>query len=406
MGTQIERLLLEFPEVRTVFCKTGRPEIANDVMGVHQTDVWVILNSHEKWRPGVTRDDLIAEMEAVLKENIVGVAFGFTQPIEMRVDELVAGVKSDVAVLLYGDDLEVLAKKSKEIERVLQEVPGAADVKADFQANLQTLTIHPRRDALARYGIDASKVFDVIESLGGRKVGMVMEGRARIPIVVRVPAAWREDIQLLEQLPVGQAGGRTIPLGELAEILLAETPASVEHDAIRRRTFVAANVRGRDVASFVGDAQAAVANKVDLPPGYEIRWGGDFENLQTASRRLTLITPVVLLLIFLLLHTSFRSVSLALTDLSGCTDGCQWRHLRAVPARHAIQHLCRRRLHRSIRRGRSQRTSLGERCRKRAAWRTSFTRSNSTNRSFATSTCFDDGDGREFRIHSHGDVEQ
>ncbi|QDT73150.1 efflux RND transporter permease subunit [Lacipirellula limnantheis] len=312
MGTQIERLLLKFPEVRTVFCKTGRPEIANDVMGVHQTDVWVILHSHDKWRPGMTRDELIAEMAAVLKENIVGVAFGFTQPIEMRVDELVAGVKSDVAVLLYGDDLDVLAKKSKEIERVLQDVPGAADVKADFQANLQTLTILPRRDALARYGIDASKVFDVIEALGGRKVGLVMEGRARIPIVVRVPAAWREEIGMLEQLPVGQAGGRTIPLGELADILVAETPASVEHDAIRRRTFIAANVRGRDVASFVGDAQAAVATKVDLPRGYEIRWGGDFENLQTASRRLALITPVVLLLIFLLLHTSFRSVSLAL----------------------------------------------------------------------------------------------
>lgn len=312
MGTQIEQLLIEFPEVRTVFSKTGRPEIANDVMGVHQTDVWVILKPRDQWRAGVTRNDLIAEMDAVLRKNIVGVGFGFTQPIEMRVDELVAGVKSDVAVLLYGDDLNVLATKSKEIERVLQGVPGAADVKADFQANLQTLTIHPRRDALARYGIDASKVFDVVESLGGRKVGLVMEGRARTPIVVRIPSAWREDLNLLAQLPVGDSGGKTIPLGELAEISLEETPASVEHDAIRRRTFIAANVRGRDVASFVGDAQAAVAEKVDLPAGYEIRWGGDFENLQTASQRLAIITPLVLLLIFLLLHTSFRSVSLAL----------------------------------------------------------------------------------------------
>jgi len=312
MGAQIERLLLKFPEVRTVFSKTGRPEIANDVMGVHQTDVWVILNSHDQWREGLTRDDLIAEMEDLLQSNIVGVAFGFTQPIEMRVDELVAGVKSDVAVLLYGDDLGLLADKSKEIERILQGVPGAADVKADLQANLQTLTIHPRRDALARYGIDASKVFDVIESLGGRTVGLIMEGRARFPIVVRIPAAWREDLRLLEQLPVGESGGRTVPLGELAEISLEETPASVEHDAIRRRTFIAANVRGRDVASFVGDAQKAVADRVQLPAGYEIRWGGDFENLQTASRRLALITPLVLLLILLLLHTSFRSVSLAL----------------------------------------------------------------------------------------------
>ncbi|MDZ4657339.1 MAG: CusA/CzcA family heavy metal efflux RND transporter [Bythopirellula sp.] len=312
MSTQIEQLLLKFPEVQTVFSKTGRPEIANDVMGVHQTDVWVILKSNDQWREGITRNDLIAEFDALLHQNIVGVAFGFTQPIEMRVDELVAGVKSDVAVLLYGDDLDVLATKSKEIERVLQGIAGAADVKADLQANLQTLTIHPRRDTLARYGIDASQVFDVIESLGGRKVGFIMAGRARYPIMVRIPAAWREDLHLLAQLPVGESGGKTVPLGELAEISLEETPANVEHDAVRRRTFIAANVRGRDVASFVGEAQAAVAKNIDLPAGYEIRWGGDFENLQTASQRLALITPLVLILIFLLLYTSLQSVSLAL----------------------------------------------------------------------------------------------
>jgi cobalt-zinc-cadmium resistance protein CzcA len=312
MSTQIEQTLREFPEVKTVFCKTGRPEIANDVMGVHQTDVWVILKDHHEWRPGMTRDQLIVEMDEQLTERVVGVAFGFTQPIEMRVDELVAGVKSDVAVLLYGDDLEVLAKTSKEIERVLQNVPGAADVRADYQANLQTLSIRPRRDALARYGIDASKVLGAIESLGGRSVGVMIEGRARFPILVRIPQAWREDLTLLAQLPVEHAGGQIVPLGELADLSLEETPPSVEHDNVRRRTYIAANVRGRDVASFVNDAQARVAAEVVLPAGYEIRWGGDFENLQSASARLLLITPIVLLLIFLLLHTSFGSASLAL----------------------------------------------------------------------------------------------
>ena len=312
MSGQIEKLLLEFPEVRTVFSKTGRPEIANDVMGVHQTDVWVILKPHDQWRPGMTRDNLIDEMDTKLNENVVGVAFGFTQPIEMRVDELVAGVKSDVAVLLYGDDLDILATKSKEIERVLLGVPGSADVKADFQANLQTLSIRPRRDALSRYGINASTVFDVVEAMGGRKVGVIMEGRARYPLLVRIPAAWREDLDLLAQLPVGEAGGQSVPLGELAELSLEETPPTIEHDAVRRRTFVATNVRGRDVASFVSEAKRAVASQVELPPGYELRWGGDFENLQTASLRLMLITPLVLLLIFLLLHTTFGSVSLAL----------------------------------------------------------------------------------------------
>jgi cobalt-zinc-cadmium resistance protein CzcA len=312
MTTQIEKSLLAFPEVKTVFCKTGRPEIANDVMGVHQTDVWVILKEHQQWRDGVTRDLLIEEMSAKLNASVPGVAFGFTQPIEMRVDELVAGVKADVAVLLYGDDLQVLGSKAKEIESVLRNIPGAVDVKADYQANLSTLTIVPRRDALARYGVNAQQVMDVVSSLGGHQVGVVFEGRARFPILVRIPEDWREDVARLRQLPVAEAGGKPIPLGELAEFCIEETPPSVEHDANRRRTFISANVRGRDVATFVGDAQRAVAEKIVLPAGYEVRWGGDFENLQSASRRLMLITPIVLLLIFLLLHTSFKSPQLAL----------------------------------------------------------------------------------------------
>ncbi len=312
MSEQIEKTILEFPEVKTVFCKTGRPEIANDVMGVQQTDVWVILKPNDEWRDGMTRDTLIEALDERLHAAVVGVSFGFTQPIEMRVDELVAGVKSDVAILLYGDDLNVLAKKSKEIETVLKGVPGSADVKADYQANLQTLSIRPRLDSLARYGVDASEVLNTVEALGGRQVGNILEGRARFPIMVRIPEAWRSDQRLLEQLPVASRGGSVIPLSELADIQVEETPPSVEHDNIRRRTFVAVNVRGRDVESFVKDAQRAVASKVNLPAGYEIRWGGDFENLQSASRRLAIITPIVLLLIFLLLHTSLQSVRLAL----------------------------------------------------------------------------------------------
>lgn len=311
MSTRIEQELLEFPEVRTVFCKTGRPEIANDVMGVHQTDVWVILRDHHDWPKPKTRDDLIGEMSDVLNSRVPGVAFGFTQPIEMRVDELVAGVKADVAVLLYGDDLEVLASTSKEIERVLRGIPGAVDVKADYQANLTTLTIVPDRGALARYGVTADKVMDVVASLGGHEVGLVFEGRARFPVRVRIPDDWRSAVDRLGLLPVSESNGKTVPLSEVADIRIEETPPSVEHESNRRRTFISANVRGRDVASFVSDAQAAVAKHVSLPSGYEIRWGGDFENLQSASRRLLLITPIVLLLIFLLLHTTFGSPRLA-----------------------------------------------------------------------------------------------
>lgn len=311
MSTQIEKILKKYPEVKTVFSKTGRPEIANDVMGVHQTDVWVLLHPVHDWPTPKTRDELIEQMSEELNANVPGVAFGFTQPIEMRVDELVAGVKADVAVLLYGDDMEVLGAKGKEIEAVLRAIPGAVDVKADYQANLSTLTIQTKPAALAQYGIDAQVVLDVVSSLGGHQVGQIFEGRARYPIMVRVPQEWRENLSLLEQVPVTDSNGEAVPLKELAEIRLEETPPTIEHEGNRRRTFISANVRGRDVASFVTEAQRVVPEKVGLPAGYEIRWGGDFENLQSASRRLAIITPIVLVIIMLLLHTSLGSMRLA-----------------------------------------------------------------------------------------------
>ncbi|MCA9049241.1 MAG: efflux RND transporter permease subunit [Planctomycetaceae bacterium] len=312
MSTQVEQIIGQFPEVRTVFCKTGRPEIANDVMGVQQTDIWVLLKPAHEWPAAKTRDDLIEEMSEALNSQVPGTIFGFTQPIEMRVDELVAGVKADVAVLLYGDDLQVLGSKGKEIEAVLKRISGAVDVKADYQANLSTLSIRPRHDKLALYGIDARTVLNVVSSLGGHSVGQIFEGRARFPVMIRIPQEWREQLTLLKQLPVANAGGKPVPLSEVAEIEFEETPPGIEHDANRRRTFIAANVRGRDVATFVSDAQAAVAKDVVLPPGYEIRWGGDFENLQSAGLRLLIITPIVLLVILILLHTSLGSARLAL----------------------------------------------------------------------------------------------
>ena len=194
---------------------------------------------------------------------------------------------------------------------MLRAIPGGADVKADYQANISTVTIRPRRDRLAEYGLTAEDVMRVVESLGGRQVGLVYEGRARVPVMVRLPREWREDVARIEQLPVGRVGGKAVPLIEVSDIQVNETPPSVEHDANRRRTIISANCRGRDVASFVAEARVAVHEQVELPPGYELRWGGDFENLQSASQRLLFITPIVLLLIFLLLHMSFQSPRLA-----------------------------------------------------------------------------------------------
>ncbi len=311
MGKQVESLILSLPEVRTAFCKTGRPEIANDIMGVQQTDLWVLLKPHHQWPKPKTRDELIDEIRGLLSENVPGIVFGFTQPIEMRVDELVAGVKADVAVLLYGEDLQILSQIARKIERVLRSVPGAEDVKVEQQADLPTVRIQVRPDALARYGVDAARVMETVAALGGRQVGLVFDGRMRFPITVRIPLAWRKDISRLEQLPVFADDGRQVPLGELASVNLEESPPSIGHEGTRRRTHIQANVRTRDVASFVQEVRQSLAQEVHLPPGYEIKWGGDFENLQSASLRLALVTPVVLLLIFLLLHTTFHSTSLA-----------------------------------------------------------------------------------------------
>src|SRR5439155_24060232 len=234
-------------------------------MGVQQTDIWVMLKSVEDWPEHKTRDELVEQMSNVLNSQVPGAAFAFTQPIEMRVDELVAGVKADVAVLLYGDDIQVLAKKGKEIEAVLTGIRGSRDVKADYQANVQTLSIRARREQLARYGIDAQNLLDAVNAAGGHEVGKIFEGRARYPIIVRFPQSWREDAERLKQLPIQVHEQQLIPLGELADIVLEETPPSIEHEASLRRTYVQCNVRGRDVGSFVQEAQAAIGRQVHLP---------------------------------------------------------------------------------------------------------------------------------------------
>jgi heavy metal efflux system protein len=313
-STQIENLLKTIPEVRLVYCKTGRPEIANEVMGVHQTDVWTMLKPQDEWRPAKTRDDLISEMDKLLTERVPGVKFGFSQPIEMRVNELVAGVKSDVAALIQGPDLGELRRLSLEVERILQGIPGAKDIKNPTSGRLPMLRINVQRDQLARFGIKASDVLDAIAALGGTTVGTVFEDYKRHPLQIRLPLSWRNDSEKIEALRVVDPHGRPVVLKDLAEFKEEEGPNEVERENVQRRAVVGVNVRGRDIASFVAEAQAKIDAGVKWPTsgGYVLRWGGQFEHLHTASRRLMVVVPIAMLLIFILLYSTFHSMRLAL----------------------------------------------------------------------------------------------
>jgi cobalt-zinc-cadmium resistance protein CzcA len=304
-------------------------------MGVHQTDILIRLKSdhaaHAKHaepghdseqrkpagpaeppRPPTDKPALIEAMQAALERNVPGNVYGFTQPIELRVQELVAGVRSDVGLSLYGDDLTVLKTEGDKIVRALNKVPGAADVQAQQIAGLPYVRVIVRRDKLARYGINAADVLAAVSVIGGRVLGEVFEGQRRFPLQVRLGRAWREDVDRLTELKIDDPQGRPIPISQLADIVVEEGPSEISRDAIRRRLLIQCNVRGRDLAGFVADARATVEREVKLPPGYVLAWGGQFENLERASKRLMIAVPVALFLIFALLYVTFGSVSLTL----------------------------------------------------------------------------------------------
>jgi cobalt-zinc-cadmium resistance protein CzcA len=312
MTKAMERTLREFPQVESVISKTGRPEIANDPMGVHQTDILIRLKPPEQWPEKISKASLVEAMQAALEKKVPSNSYGFTQPIELRVQELVAGVRSDVGLSLYGDDLEVLKAEGDRIVRVLSKVPGAADVQAQQIAGLPYVRIIVNRDAIARYGINSSDVLSAVSVIGGQPVGEVFEGQRRFPMQVRLAASARGSLDQLQQLKIDDAQGRQIPISQLARIVVEDGPSEISRHAIRRRLLIQCNVRGRDLAGFVTEAQRVVDEKIKLPAGYSLTWGGQFENLKQASQRLMIAVPVALFLIFSLLYVTFSSVKLTL----------------------------------------------------------------------------------------------
>jgi heavy metal efflux system protein len=308
MELEAERVLKSFPEITTVVSKTGRADIASDPMGLEVSDVIANLRPRSEWKTARSREELVEKIRQRL-ERVSGMSYSFSQPIQLRVDELVSGVKAQVAIKIFGDDLDVLRDKGEAVERVVNRIRGAADVNLERTAGTAYLDVEIDRERIARYGINVADVQDIIETaIGGREATVLREGQRSFAIVVKFPESVRSDPAHFENLLVTAEDGQRVPLSQLARISAVEGPAQVSREDGQRRIVIECNVTGRDMGSFVVEAQRAVAKEVPMPPGYFVTWGGQFENQQRAMARLSIVVPMVVLLIFLLLFTSFGSL--------------------------------------------------------------------------------------------------
>jgi cobalt-zinc-cadmium resistance protein CzcA len=336
MQRQLETQLRRFPEVKHVFSKLGTAEVATDPMPPSVADTFVILKAREDWPdPRKSRLDLLAELEAAA-EAVPGNNYEFTQPIQMRFNELIAGVRTDVAVKVYGDDLPTLLELGERIEAVTSRTDGAADARVEQVTGLPVLTVHPRRALLARYGLDVSDVQSVVEAaIGGKAVGQIFEGDRRFDLVVRLPEGVRNDPATIETLPISLPDGKFVPLREVAEIEIVSGPNVINRENGKRRVVVTSNVRGRDLGSFVNELRESIGREVELPPGYWLELGGTFEQLMSAQQRLQTVVPLALLLILGLLYLAFHSWRDALLVFSGVplalTGGVLALWLRDIP---------------------------------------------------------------------------
>jgi cobalt-zinc-cadmium resistance protein CzcA len=307
MNGHIESILKSFPEVTAVVSKTGRAEIASDPEGPEVSDILVSLKPREEWMTTSSKEELVDLMRKKLSV-IPGVVFGFTQPIQMRVDELVSGVRSQIAVKLFGEDMTVLKTKADEINGVMSKVRGVADLKVEQVTGLGYFQIEIDRHKLSRYGINVADVQEIVEAaIGGKVATKVFEGQRHFAVVLRLPEQKR-TVDAVGNIFVSTPDGARVPLSQLASIRIEEGPAQISRENASRRIVVECNVVGRDIGGFVADAQSKIAASVKLPTGYYITWGGQFENQQRAMARLYVVVPLVILLIFVLLFSSFNSL--------------------------------------------------------------------------------------------------
>ncbi|SDT03689.1 MULTISPECIES: efflux RND transporter permease subunit [Halopseudomonas] len=336
MQSQLEERLKAFPEVDKVFAKIGTPEVATDPMPPSVADNFVILKSRDQWPdPGKTKEELVAEMEAAVT-LLPGNNYEFTQPIEMRFNELISGVRADLGIKVFGDDMDQLLASAMEVQEVLETIEGAADIQVEQVTGLPMLSVHPKRMVLARYGLNVEDLQALVATgIGGENAGLIYEGDRRFELVVRLPEIVRQDIDSLASLPVPLPDGGYVPLSEVAELEIAPAPNQISRENGKRRVVVTANVRDRDLGGFVEEVQARIAQEVDLPDGYWLDYGGTFEQLQSASARLAIVVPITLAIIIGLLIMAFGSLKDALIIFTGVplalTGGVLSLWLRGMP---------------------------------------------------------------------------
>lgn len=318
IGTICEQILVKkFPEVKTVVTKTGAAEIATDPMGVEFSDVLVMLKPKEEWRKGVSKEELVEMMHKELSA-VPGIGLSFTQPIELRFNELMSGAKGDIAVKIFGEDLSELSKAGNDAAKIISEIKGAEDVSVQQLEGLPQLQIKIKRDKIARYGINVSDVNEIIETgLAGKTAGVVFEGDKKFDLVIKYKQEFRNDIEGIKNILVNSASGIKIPMSELADISIDEGPAEITRDNAKRRIIAQCNVRGRDIESFVNELQTKIKEGLKMPPGYSLEYGGQFKNLESAKNRLYVAVPVSLFFIFVLLFITFNSIKQGLLVFSG-----------------------------------------------------------------------------------------
>ncbi|MCB0729187.1 MAG: efflux RND transporter permease subunit, partial [Ignavibacteriae bacterium] len=318
IGTQVEKILMEkFPEVKTVVTKTGAPELATDPMGPEFSDVIVILNPKDEWTSAETKEELIEKIQSELS-IVPGIGISFTQPIELRFNELISGARGDIAVKIFGDDLSILSNEGNKVASIMSSVQGSEDVSVQQVEGLPQLQIKINREKISKYGINVDEVNNVIETaLAGKTSGVVFEGDMKFDIVLKYDPKFTSDINSIRNILVASVDNIMIPLSELADIEVKEGPAEITRDNGKRRIVIQGNVRGRDIESFVKELKLKIDSQLDLPPGYVIEYGGQFKNLESARNRLMIAVPVSLFFIFALLFVTFNSVKQGLLVFSG-----------------------------------------------------------------------------------------